>query len=127
VLKVLLKLCLILIPIEVRDESSFRSITSVALLGQQLNGCDLNRPTPLRSNMKDEQKPSFVRLLSRFRRLIETVIGQLCERFNLETVWARDLWHLTSRLNRKLLAHTVCFWLNRHSCEPLQFDQLIPE
>jgi hypothetical protein len=77
--------------------------------------------------MKDEREPSFVCLLSRFRRLIETVIGQLCERFNLETVWARDLWHLTSRLNRKLLAHTVCFWLNRHSYDPLQFDQLIPE
>jgi hypothetical protein len=60
-------------------------------------------PAPLRSNMKDEREPSFVRLPSRFRRLIEPVIGQMCERFNMETVWARDLWHLTSRLNRKII------------------------
>ena len=44
-----------------------------------------------------------------------------------EKVRARDVWHLTSRLNRKLLAHTVCVWLNRHSLDPLQFEQLIPE
>jgi hypothetical protein len=59
--------------------------------------------------MKDEREPSFVRLLSRFRGLIETVIGQPCERFNLETVWIRDLWNLINRLNCKLLAHSVCF------------------
>ncbi len=25
----------------------------------------------------------------------------------IEKVWARDMWDLTSRLNRKLLAHTI--------------------
>ncbi|MGA7932019.1 MAG: IS982 family transposase, partial [Kovacikia sp.] len=34
---------------------------------------------------------------------------------------------LTSRINRKLLAHTVCRWLNRHSADPLQFDQLVSQ
>ncbi|MBD2261941.1 IS982 family transposase, partial [Anabaena variabilis FACHB-171] len=29
--------------------------------------------------------------------------------------------------NRKILAHTVCFWLNRHNCDPLQFDDLVTE
>ena len=96
-------------------------------LGEQLQGSDINLQTPKRSNMKDQRDKSFVRLLTRFRRLIETVIGQLCERFNFEKVRARDVWHLTSRLNRKLLAHTVCVWLNRHSLDPLQFEQLIPE
>ena len=48
------------------------------------------------------------------RRLIETVIGQLVGRFHLEKVCARDIWHLSTRLNRKPLAHTVCFWLNLH-------------
>jgi hypothetical protein len=81
-------------------------------------------------NMKDKRSRSTddcgaVNLLNRFRRLIETVIGQLCERFNFEKVRARDMWHLTSRLNRKLLAHTVCVWLNRHSLNPLQFEQLL--
>ncbi len=96
-------------------------------LGEQLQASHLNLQTPKRSNMKDKRDKSFVRLLTRFRRLIETVIGQLCERFNFEKVRARDVWHLTSRLNRKLLAHTVCIWLNRQSLDPLQFEQLIPE
>ncbi|MFM7600372.1 MAG: IS982 family transposase, partial [Pseudanabaena sp.] len=55
------------------------------------------------------------------RRLIETVIGRSVARFHLDKVWARDIWHLSSRLNRKILAHTLCFWLNRHSLQPLKF------
>ena len=43
----------------------------------------------------------------RARRRIETVIGQLSERFHLERVRARDRWHLTQRVSRKLLSHTV--------------------
>jgi hypothetical protein len=96
-------------------------------LEMQLSQSAINLQTPKRSNMKDSRDKSLVYLLNRFRRLIETVIGQLCERFNLEKVRARDMWHLTSRLNRKLLAHTVCLWLNRHSLNPLQFEQLICE
>jgi hypothetical protein len=83
--------------------------------------------TPVRSNMQKQSSPAWVKLLQRLRRLIETVIGQLVERFHFEKVRARDMWHLTSRLNRKLLAHTVCFWLNRHSPEPLHFDGLVME
>jgi hypothetical protein len=75
--------------------------------------------------MSDCRNPAWVKLLQRMRRLIETVIGQLVGRFHFEKVWARDLWHLTSRLNRKLLAHTVCLWLNRYHSEPLQFEQLL--
>lgn len=71
---------------------------------------------------------NWVKLLQTVRRLIETVIGQFCDRFNIEKVWARDMWHLTSRLNRKVLAHTVCVWLNRlFGLEPLQFDGLVTE
>ena len=59
------------------------------------------------------------------RRLIETVIGQLKGRFKIEKVWARDNRHLTNRFNRKILAHTVCVWLNRHSHSPLRFEELV--
>lgn len=71
--------------------------------------------TALRSNMHDSRPRWWVRLIIKVRRLIETVIGQLVGRFHLDKAWARDIWHLSSRLNRKLLAHTLCFWLNRHS------------
>lgn len=77
--------------------------------------------------MIDTRDRYSVRLLVKTRRLIETVIGQLTERFCLETVRARDLWHLTSRINRKLLAHTVALWLNRYSENPLRFEQLISD
>ncbi len=75
--------------------------------------------------MKDSRPKSLVKILMRVRRLIETVIGQLVERFNFEKVWARDTFHLTSRINRKLLAHTVCRWLNRDNPSPLEFDNLV--
>jgi hypothetical protein len=81
--------------------------------------------TALRSNMHDSRPRWWVRLIVKIRRLIETVIGQLVGRFHLDKVWARDIWHLSSRLNRKLLDHTVCFWLNRHSPQPLQFEDLV--
>ena len=60
------------------------------------------------------------------RRLIETVIGQLTERFHIEKIRARDLWHEASRFWRKLLAHTVCVKLSiDQDHEPLQFEQLL--
>ncbi|MBD2541782.1 IS982 family transposase, partial [Coleofasciculus sp. FACHB-SPT36] len=96
-----------------------------AALEQELQANGIRLETALRSNMHDPRSPAFVKLLMRTRRLVETVIGQLVERFSIEKVWARDLWHLTSRLNRQLLAHTVCRWLNRHSLDPLQFEQLL--
>jgi hypothetical protein len=60
--------------------------------------------TALRSNMHDTRELAWVALLKRMRRLIETVIGQFVERFFIEKVWARDLWHLTSRINRGVSA-----------------------
>jgi hypothetical protein len=57
---------------------------------------------------------------------IETVIGQLTERFHIQKVRARDSWHLCNRLNRKILAHLVCSFINtRLSRPPIQFDGLV--
>jgi hypothetical protein len=74
-------------------------------------------PWPLRS-----------KLLSRLRQVIEPVIGQLAMRFNCQSTWARDLWHLTSRLARKLLSHTAAVLLNlRAGNPPLRLDLLITD
>lgn len=75
--------------------------------------------------MHDSPDPAWVALLKRLRRLTETVIGQLVGRFSIEKVWARDLWPLSSRINRKLVAQVVCRWLNRSSPNPSQFEQLV--
>jgi hypothetical protein len=82
--------------------------------------------TSLRENMKDARPKSFLKWLIGTRRLIETVIGQLTERFHIEKVRARDLWHQSSRFWRKLLAHTASIRINlQANKEPLQFESLI--
>ena len=94
-------------------------------LQEDLATCGLNLQTPKRSNMLDNRDRNYVKVLIKTRRLVETIIGQLTERFGIETVRARDLWHLTSRIHRKVLSHTVALWLNRHSSNPLRFQDII--
>ncbi len=86
----------------------------------------LDLETPLRKKMKETRPKDFVHKLMKTRRRVETVIGQLVERFHIETVWARDIFHLTNRFIRKLLSHTVGVFLNRLlGREALQFEGLV--
>ncbi len=65
-------------------------------------------------------------MLSRLRYLIDTVFSQLTERYSIKREWARDVWHLTGRLLRKVLSHTVAFLFNHHSGKPpLQLSRLL--
>jgi hypothetical protein len=82
------------------------------LLREQLKWQDIDLQTPLRKNMKDSRDKTFVKQLLSARRLVETVIGQLSERFHIEKMRARDLWHAQNRFIRKLLALTVGIFLN---------------
>jgi hypothetical protein len=75
-------------------------------------GIDLQ--TPLRKNMQDLRSKKFVKWIVSTRRLVETVIGQLTDRFNIQRIRAQDLWHLGAKIGRKLLAHTVCLSINTH-------------
>jgi hypothetical protein len=85
----------------------------------------VNLQTPTRNNMKDPRGKDCNRILTSTRRLVETVIGQLTEQFNIEKVRARSLWHLTSRIARKVLAHTVGALINKNlGNPPLQFEKL---
>jgi hypothetical protein len=59
--------------------------------------------------------PRLPRRLIQARRRIETVIGQLVERYHAKRVWARDAWHLWSRWQRKLLSHTLAVYLCQQS------------
>ena len=68
----------------------------------------------------------FVKQLVSKQRLVETVIGQLAERFEIEKTKARDMWHLTNRFTRKILSHTLCVFINRLlGNPPLQFALLL--
>jgi len=64
--------------------------------------------------------------LSRLRYRIDTVFSQLVGRYSVKRVWARDTWHLASRLLRKVLSHTVAFLLNHWlDNQPLQLSKLL--
>jgi hypothetical protein len=79
-------------------------------------------------NKKRDPQPGRSRLLRGLHWLIETVNGQLAGRFRVKRTWAKDLWHLCSRLLRKILSHTVAAWVNvsqRH--RPLDFASLVTE
>jgi hypothetical protein len=78
------------------------------------------------SSKKLDPNPKRSAFLSRLRYRIDTVFSQLTGRYSVKRVWARDLWHLASRLLRKVLSHTVAFLLNHHSGnQPLQLSKLL--
>jgi hypothetical protein len=95
-------------------------------LKEDLMNVNIDLQTSLRKNMVDSRPKEFVTQLMKTRRLIETVIGQLSQRFHIEKVWARDLWHLKNRFIRKLLSHTVgVFFSKLLGNHPLYFEWLI--
>jgi hypothetical protein len=78
------------------------------------------------SSKKLDPNPKRSGLLSRLRYRIDTVFSQLVGRYSVKRVWARDTWHLASRLLRKVLSHTVAFLLNHWlDNQPLQLSKLL--
>jgi hypothetical protein len=81
--------------------------------------------TPLRRNMKPTPF-ALPTIANGLRQLIETVIGQLTGRFHVQTIRVRKGWTLLAKWYRKILAHTVCVWLNlKFGRNPLDFDGLV--
>lgn len=116
---------------EITKEISGTVIADKGLIGinyrdelRRFTGIDLQ--TAVRSNMKEERSEKFIKWLVSTRRLVETVIGQLTERFHIEKVRARKVWSLTNRIARKILAHTICVYINKQiGNPPLQFELLV--
>jgi IS5 family transposase len=80
-----------------------------------------------RIDKKDSVLPlQTIRTLTSKRRLIETVAGQLEQRFGIKTTFARDLWHLMNRIIRKILSHTIGVLLNaKVNSQPLKLRLLV--
>ncbi|WP_028866352.1 IS982 family transposase [Psychromonas hadalis] len=82
--------------------------------------------TPVRHNMVDHLEQTERNFLNKTRRLVETVIGQLTGRFNMNKVWARKMWTLSGRLSRKILAHGLGMLANTLlKNKPLQLEHVI--
>jgi hypothetical protein len=86
-------------------------------------GVALHAPFKKRASDPD---PEGSKRLTRVRWRVETVASQLVERYHLKRLWARDAWHLTSRVLRKVLSHTIAVWLClARDFSPLSFDDLL--
>jgi hypothetical protein len=82
--------------------------------------------TPVRKNMTQPTTTPWTWTMGRIRRRIETVIGQLVERFHIGKVRARDRWHLTLRVNRKILSHTIARYLMRQmGIDSMELEELV--
>jgi Transposase DDE domain len=87
-------------------------------------GLDLIAP-PRGKNPGAKRWPAW---LVQARRRIETVLGQLTERFHAKRVRARDEWHLMARWLRKLASHTLAVLLcQRAGLTALSFEQLLED
>lgn len=92
---------------------------------QELAGIGVELLAPYCSKKRDPT-PKKSAFLSRLRYRIDTVFSQLTERYSVKKVWARDLWHLASRVLRKVLSHTMAFLLNHQlGNPPLQLSKLL--
>jgi hypothetical protein len=81
--------------------------------------------TPPRKNMRPSTLFSY-KLLKPIRKLVETVGSHLTERFAINRIRVHDLWHLSNRIIRKVLAHTVGVFLNLQLHRPpLDLDGLL--
>ena len=116
---------------EVVGKFKGRLLADKGLIRQHLSeiltkpGIDLQ--TSFRKNMQDSRPKSFIRWVVSTRRLVETVIGQLTDRFNIQRIRAKDLWHLGAKIGRKLLAHSVCLKINGdlNPHMPLQIERIL--
>lgn len=96
-------------------------------LREKLAGQGMNLHTPLRKNMNESRPKEFIRQIMNIRRKVETVIGQLVDRFHIQKIRAKDNWHLMAKIGRKILAHTMCFLINKsvNPEKPLRLEDLI--
>ena len=95
-------------------------------LSKDLDAKGIRLEHPLRLNMKEIRSDEEINKLKNQRRLVETVIGQLTERFNIEKVRARNIFRLGIRFTRKILAHTIAIFINIQMGRPaLRFEGIV--
>ena len=90
----------------------------------EAKGIDLQ--TPFRKNMDDSRNPEFVRWIVSTRRLVETVIGQLTERFKINRIRVKSFFHLQARIARKLISHAIATLTAKNlGLDPTKLNEII--
>jgi len=95
------------------------------LLREQLAPAGIACCAPYRKR-QDAPDPVGSHRLRRLRWRSETVAAPCVERYHRKRLWARDAWHLTGRMLRQVLSHTLAVFLClAHGHAPLHFAQLL--
>ena len=66
-----------------------------------------------KDNDKNQFSKELRQLIFKQRRRVETSASQLTEQLNIETVKAKSMWGLITRINTKVLAFNLCFYINK--------------
>lgn len=68
----------------------------------------------MKRNNSKEAYPKWARkMIFKIRRRIETTFSQLSEQLNAQVVRAKSFWGLKTRLQTKILAYNLCFFVNK--------------
>jgi len=82
--------------------------------------------TAKRKNQKVQNPGGLDRLITKTRRIIETVAGQMTGQFNLSRNLAKSMWGLITRIISKITSYTLGIYLNRlFNFPPLNVKELI--
>jgi hypothetical protein len=69
---------------------------------------------PIKRKSSRNQFPKAIRqLIFKLRRRIETSASQLTQQLNIEKVMAKSYWGLITRIETKLLAYNLCYYINK--------------
>ncbi|SET49889.1 hypothetical protein SAMN02583745_02552 [Thorsellia anophelis DSM 18579] len=69
--------------------------------------------------MRDKLPKNIRNFWNDKRRIIESTIGQLAEKFNIERTFARTMLSFTNRLSRKILSHKLATLFNKEQGRPI--------
>ncbi len=95
-------------------------------VNEELRAKGIKMITPMRSNMKRQNTKHEKHLLKKFRRIVETVNGQLTEHFHFGRPGGKSERGLLSRLLYKLTAHTFgLVILQQYNLPSMKLDLLV--
>lgn len=66
-----------------------------------------------RAKSKNPLSKTFRQMIFKARRRIETTFSQLSEQLNIQRVLAKSMWGFISRITNKVLAHNICYFINK--------------
>lgn len=74
---------------------------------------EINLITIKRKKAANQFSKEFRQLLFKTRGRIETTFSQLSSQMNIQRVLTKSKWGLISRITNKILAHNICYFINK--------------